>query len=556
METIEIFKAKQTKTIDILNRLREFLKEGAQFDLNLDNQFIEKIETAIETTKAQKLKVALIGGFSEGKTSIAAAWSEKYDKEAMKINQAESSDEVKIFDLKDFQLIDTPGLFGFKETANKEKYKDITKKYISEANIILYVMNSNNPIKESHKEDLTWLFKDLNLLNRTVFVLSRFDEEADVADADEYADRFAIKKANVTKRLLDFEIIGRDEDVSIVAVAANPFDMGIDYWLDNMQQYQEISHIKDLQAATAKKIKDTNPSKLILETQKTVVKDILIKQLPSVKSKIIAADKGLKNFDSAFKDLKRQKEDAELKIQDTQLGMKDFIMTYFSGLIMQAKGSNQETFVDFMERNIGDKGIILDTKLNNELQRQTGTVTGVLSQMQLSYESGIEHYQNIVGEVAFSALKETSKFLSQGTSLVSGANVLAIRDVIFPSFKFKPWGALKLAEGTSTALGVIGAGVGLILEAVDSINKQQQQDQFNEVLNATISNLKQQMKEYLELIKDNQRFIDVFFPNLHQLFALVDEAELQFATSDQEYKNLLQWQKQGKTIEAEFEEID
>ena len=48
--------------------------------------------------ETNKLKVALIGGFSEGKTSIAAAWLEKLDKSTMKITHQESSDEVKIYD--------------------------------------------------------------------------------------------------------------------------------------------------------------------------------------------------------------------------------------------------------------------------------------------------------------------------------------------------------------------------------------------------------------------------------------------------------------------------
>ena len=36
-------------------------------------------------------------------------------------------------------------------------------------------MDPTNPIKESHKAELEWLFRDLGLLSRTVFVLSRFD---------------------------------------------------------------------------------------------------------------------------------------------------------------------------------------------------------------------------------------------------------------------------------------------------------------------------------------------------------------------------------------------
>ncbi|MGV8546830.1 GTPase, partial [Pseudomonas aeruginosa] len=71
----------------------------------------------------------------------------------------------------DFVLIDTPGLCGFKERENAEthtieKYKDITTKDVSEAHLVLYVINSTNPIKESHKRDLPWRFRTLDRLPR------------------------------------------------------------------------------------------------------------------------------------------------------------------------------------------------------------------------------------------------------------------------------------------------------------------------------------------------------------------------------------------------------
>ena len=197
METIEAFQEKQKKTVEILKRLLTFLENGKQFGVEIDEKLIDKVENGIYMTEDEKLKVALIGGFSEGKTSIAAAWSEHYDKTTMKISQSESSNEIVVYTLGDIELIDTPGLFGFKETVDKEKYKDITKKYVSEAHLVLYVMNPNNPVKESHKEELIWLFKDLNILSRTVFVISRFDEEVDIEDNDDYERGLKIKKENI-----------------------------------------------------------------------------------------------------------------------------------------------------------------------------------------------------------------------------------------------------------------------------------------------------------------------------------------------------------------------
>ncbi|GAA9615649.1 hypothetical protein HpVa114_07780 [Helicobacter pylori] len=134
----------------------------------------------------------------------------------MKIDHQESSDAVKIYDIdNEIELVDTPGLFGFKEkiadSGEIERYKDITKKYVSEAHLILYVLNPSNPIKESHKDDLNWLFRTLNLLSRTIFVISRFDEEADIEDEEDYNKRFKTKKENIQNRLNDLISLSEKE---------------------------------------------------------------------------------------------------------------------------------------------------------------------------------------------------------------------------------------------------------------------------------------------------------------------------------------------------------
>lgn len=75
---------------------------------------------------------------------------------------------------------------------------------------------------------MNWLFRTLNLLARTIFVIIRFDEEADIEDEDDYNKRFKIKKENIQNRLNDLIFLSEEEKESliIVAVAANPFDLG------------------------------------------------------------------------------------------------------------------------------------------------------------------------------------------------------------------------------------------------------------------------------------------------------------------------------------------
>ncbi|UOS57358.1 hypothetical protein MPG54_04170 [Helicobacter pylori] len=136
--------------------------------------------------------------------------------------------------------------------------------------LILYALNPSNPIKESHKDDLNWLFRTLNLLSRTIFVISRFDEEADIEDEEDYNKRFKTKKENIQNRLNDLISLSEKEreGLNIVAVAANPFGWGLEYWLEHKEEFQKLSHIKTLQDATQKKIKENGGKLTIIEEAK------------------------------------------------------------------------------------------------------------------------------------------------------------------------------------------------------------------------------------------------------------------------------------------------
>ena len=288
-ETINEFESSKQQARILLEKLTQFLQLGEDAGADVDTHLKTKLEHALTTVDQGKLKIALVGGFSEGKTSIAAAWMEKLDGKSMNISHQESSDAVKVYDLDDnCELIDTPGLFGFKEKLNAdssqiEMYKDITKKYVSEAHLVLYVMNSTNPIKASHHDDLKWLFRDLKLLSRTVFVLSRFDEVADVESEWDYRTNFDIKQQNVIGRLNDAITLTEQEQeqITVVAVAANPFDMGTEYWLTHLEKFKSLSHIEKLQQATVEKVRENGGQMSVaLDAQNSVIRDVLGRQLP------------------------------------------------------------------------------------------------------------------------------------------------------------------------------------------------------------------------------------------------------------------------------------
>ena len=565
-QTISLYEQQKEKTLKILKQLSLFIEKGKEFGLAPDPKLLAKIDTAIsESTNDGKLKIALIGGFSEGKTSIAAAWLGRLD-ESMKISQAESSNEVKVYEVDNkVQLIDTPGLFGFKEQSNDdgeiEKYKDLTKRYVSEAHLVLYVVNSSNPIKESHREDLNWLFRELNLLPRTVFVLSKFDDVADIEDNDDYSSMLKTKKENVSERLKQILDLNKEEidNLKIVGISANPFGEGTQYWLKHLEEFKQISHIDSLQQATTEIIKKYDSIQdIIFDSEKSMLIDVLSKQLPKVRQNQQILNEELNNLAELVEQLDNALKPIRQDIKTAQMDLIDAIQNYLSSLILDVWNTSLETFPDFFAREIGKDGVIIETKLERIFFESTQHIESSIEGMQLKLDAELDGLKNKLG---------TSDILmSQGLSFlkntkVNSSHILAARDAtvsvakwlgadIAKYLKFKPWGAANLATKVNGALAVVG----IAMEAYDSYKKMEAEEKLLETKNEIKENLENQRAGLLGNLRD-EKYIEKLFPSYTTLLKQLADIKNAYSDTENRKKRFEQWANEGEIIEAEFSEI-
>lgn len=563
--TLREFKTQQDKATQILTQLQQFVEQGEEYGVNIDEGIKSKLSNALKSIQGGKLKVALVGGFSEGKTSIAAAWLEKLDKASMKISQEESSDEVKIYNVDDeIELADTPGLFGFKEkfsdkTHMLEKYKDITKRYISEAHLVLYVLNSVNPIKQSHENDLNWLFRELNLLPRTIFVLSKFDEVADIEDEVAYKNEFDIKKQNVTERLSELIKLTHSEknELSIVAVSANPFDNGIEYWIENLAEFKKLSHISTLQEATITKIKTNGGlANIVNESKKSIIADVINKQLPVAKGIQHEIAKNINSLNDTRERINEELIPLSIKISKIRIELREFIAGYFSDMVLQAQGASIDSFNEFFQREIGSEGINMNTRIQNEFDKLTNSINHAISRLEINFQAEIDNFNSAL--IGYG--KQGVSFL-QKSGVINANNVKIARDGIVSTaklagvdlsniLKFKPWGATKFASRANVLISIIGLGI----EIWDSYKKQERENKFKNVICDMVDNFQKQRKEIMDLI-NSDNFIDIFFPDYIKLALNLEEIEKDIQVMKETQANFKKWLDVGETIDAEFEVI-
>jgi GTP-binding protein EngB required for normal cell division len=564
-QTKQAFKESQAGTLKALRELQCFLDRGVPFGLEPDWGIRAKLDAAVRAAENDKLRVALVGGFSEGKTAIAAAWLEHLDKSTMTISHQESSNAVTVYEAgPDCVLIDTPGLFGFKEEFNEntnsgEKYKEMTRKFVSEAHLVLYVMDPANPIKESHREELIWLFRTLGLLTRTVFVLSRFDAVADVEDERDYQQALAVKKKSIEGRLCDLIALSDAEaaDLAVVAVAADPFEMGMEHWLSNLERFRALSRINSLQRAASEKVSSAGGAAAVIEdARRSIVRDVLGRQLPLAVRNDEAIAHEVQQLEMTGAELKRELDKAVDDMTRTRQSLQAFVLDYFTDLIVQVKGLSSRTFAEFFERNIGADGIVLNARLQHTFEAHVRSVKLELEKLSIGIDAEVDHFNDSVRAYG----KQGVDYVLKG-GLVNRTSVLAARDGIVSAakvvgidvskaLKFKPWGAVNLAKGLEGAL----AALGLALELWDSWEQANRERAFREGISKMVENFEKQRSELHELVCGAE-FEAQFFPEMMDLRRKVDEVLRCVAAAHNRREEFRNWRKQGETIDAQFREL-
>ena len=557
MNAIELYNYRKETINNILCELLAFINDGGKYGLYIDPIMITKIENAINDNATNKMKIVLIGGFSEGKTTIAAAVSERYDPSSMKISQEESSDEIEIYDYNDeYLVVDTPGLFGYKEDGNKELYKEKTKKYISESDLVIYVMSPDNPIKESHKRVLKWLFGDLNLLPRTVFVLNRFDDVVDLEDDEEFNNTLNLRRKNVLDRLNEFGIIRNNETVPIVAVSANPYNRGIDEWLKEMNEFKKLSRIDDLINATTKVVEDNGGKKeIVLYKQQSIIGDILNKSIPEINNKMHDARIEIDRLDALNLNINKELKSLGESVSETRISLNEFIISYFEDLILQNKSLSLETIDNFFEREIGDEGIVMQTRIQNEFDRQVGKLNGDISSFSLSTSNSIDRYNSVMENMAIEGLKKGGVALKNCKYVVANKDVLKVRDLFFNAYKFKPWQAIKIADCINKGIPILGSILSIGIDAWQSFSENKKKQELENVKNNIEEQLVAQRKMYIDLINDENLFEKQFFPNYVELKNKVNIISQEVIEKKEYIQSFEKWKSKGEYIDAEFKKL-
>lgn len=539
MEQFKQFNVEKQAAIDTLAKLREILGDLGGMGVDVQDD-LQKIAAAMKSIESDVLRIALLGAFSDGKTSVVAAWLGKI-MDDMKIDMDESSDRLAIYKPEGLQgqceIVDTPGLFGDKEQTIDNKqvmYEDVTKRYISEAHLIFYVVDATNPLKESHSAITKWILRDLNKLSSTVFVINKMDAVTDLTEQTLFDEQATIKKDNLKSKLQRAANLSPDElaQLNIVCIASDPNGRGLKFWFGKPEHYESRSRINDLKAMTSRVLQANVPAVLIAKTGLDVVRDVVGKKLALAQAQL----NNLKSYEQ------QNREESTRIQQDISQGRSEVkrlageLFNELHAMEKQMLGRlrplSLEDIHGFLEDEIGyteeSSGYKLHLKIKTTIDRFFEQSSAVTSRISLDIRRQLnssESFLDAMSEGAINSVSGSLKGISSLNPSVIKGSIFAARDVLGQltgvAVKFKPWEAAKLAGSIAKWAGPAGAAFSLAADGYKAYKAHELEQELKQVKDDIAGVIKSAFKDIYDLISNDEKMFEFFAPQLREFEKVV-----------------------------------
>lgn len=498
------FNAKSQKVLSFLEKL---LQEGEQWGLNY-KEVRDKINHLKTVIESNQIKIALIGRFSDGKTSILAGMLGQ-KKENMNIGLDETSDQLYEYSFDDnnneIVFIDTPGLFGTKEReieGKNIKISEITEKFLSEAHIILYVCNAVTPIRDSQECLIFDILKKYNKLPVTIFILNKMDNVCLLEDETDFNESAQIKSNWLITKLKDKLSISNDEakNIKCVCVAADPDSKGLDYWFEQTN-YLNLSRICSLRTTVDELVKTCDKDLLKSANIYSVTQDVLNRINQISEKSLVPLETSLVKEEDVLLDIRNNFESVKISLGEKRKELRDTLDTERMRILSLLKNATLDNFQDIIDKEFGTQdsngnfGIFI-----SNIDGLFSDSLGGCSELDIACQNSIIELNKKTNEVE-GLLRKYGKNIDK--LKVNNKNILFARDFVKSNYKFKPWGAVKLANKINVGTAVLG----LAIEAYKTWRKYKEEKKLQE---ETIPALKQYVDKVfvqcLNLVNDDNKF--------------------------------------------------
>lgn len=544
----------------LLDKAEALIKEGIKYGLEDLHPLLDKVDSLRKAMHDEVIRIVLVGSFSDGKTSAIAGLLGKLEDD-MKIDMKESSDEISVYKLGQYnniEIIDTPGLFGTKEkeeSGNYVKLSDITKRYLSEADIIMYVCNANNPLKDSHVSIVKWILRDLDKLSSTIFVINKMDKAGfDLSNDFYYHEGNNVKKENLITRLRTAINLTPDEErhMHIVCISANPKGKGLEYWFSNTEKYMSRSRIGELRDEVTNVVNESDKVKLKDKTSLVSIHDMMDRTKDSVDEVLKTQNSLLPKAKDTEKDMEEEEKILHVEITDNWKSLCEELDAYRGSLTGSIQNASLETFGQLLETQIGvgENGVlsfsIVKRKMNEIFVGSAQRVDSVINSHNVVFNQGFTDLENFFKGIATSGANWLDSVNINNEQVFKG------RDVIDSSYKFKPYGAIKLADSINKVTSYAATGINLLMEGYDIFKQFNMTRKLEKAKQQIINVIHACFTEWDKCFVKEEDYLKNFAPQYYELQKQLENSKQELASMTRRIKELETYSAKVKGfIEAE-----
>lgn len=569
MENFKSYKVEKAKLLEKVGAIRKNLDELKSMGFDFSDAYA-KLEQTVKSLDSEIISIVLVGSFSDGKTSVAAGWlGEKLDN--MKIDSDESSDQLEIYKPENLpekcEIVDTPGLFGSKEKEEDgkiTKLSDITKKHIDEANLILYVVDAKNPVKDSHKETLRWILKDLHKIDTTIFVINKMDSVADLTDESEFNRMAKIKTETLKDKLSEIADLSPDEltKLKIVCVSSNPQSKGFDFWLQNEKVYKERSRIENLESTANNVLKNTSAQELVAKTGCDVLERVVRENVDFVENQInMIANDVIPKMEETLRRNNKDYENTRKQILSKKASYVRDLRNLEKKLKTSLRAASYENIGEFVRDEVGiDSDGNPGSRIEEEIELLSQEYFADSNQKLEKLHESIELSEGKQDEVLDSAISKGASALSTALkgagkipvaqmkdAILAGRNVLG--KIFGTTIKFKPWGVTKLANGLLKGLPLIGAAVDVGSNFFEMIKANKERAKFVELKKDLEKLIENVFSSVVETAMDNEKYLAQFAPQLSEIKKSLDEESALLQKQRERRDKFLEWKNNAVDVD-------
>ena len=107
---------------------------------------------------------------------------------------------------------------------------------------------------------------------------------------------------------------------------------------------------------------------------------------------------------------------------------------------------------------------------------------------------------------------------------VNNKTVLGARDLFFKSYKFKPWGAVKMAKN----IGKAATGLQAVLIAIDLYGQYKRNKELKKMIKALTNAVSEYFSEIFKLMATDADYFANFAPDYNEMVRVLKERELEY----------------------------